>query len=315
MYKVYFLLIILCYLFPNTQSKSYELPDGSLENWKSVFNDNQELLFAEPASAWWTTLNPLRRLTCPVSVTKTNDAHSGQFAAKLETVGWGDFKIPGLLLAGTFPLPLQPPNYVIEGQPFIEKPTHFKGFFKYIPVNNDSGSIYINLSRYNISKQKKDTIAEATLIIKGNVSQYESFDLKLKYYLNDVIPDTIKIALLSSGISGLSNTSAAQVGSALYVDDLVLDFDSGTELSLLPEINVKVSYSLYDNYLYVLSDLPISGTKFLLYSMNGEQLLSNILQNDRQNNISVDKLTRGGYFYKIMKNGNLLNAGKVLIIR
>jgi hypothetical protein len=211
-------------------------PNFDFEEWTQIFNDDNQLMFEEPAGKFWTTLNKLKLLGGPITTEKSEDAHSGQYAARLETKQYGTFVITGLLLAGEFdPVKYEDiPNFVNEGQPFFEKPLRFKGYYKYSGIENDSGGIYIGITKYNKLLNKKDTIAEASMTL-GNSDLYQLFNLELDYYLTDVEPDTMKITFISSaGGSDYSDSSTARVGSVLYIDDLSLELADGKVVKLSP---------------------------------------------------------------------------------
>ena len=195
--------------------KSDTLNTG-MEYWTKTIQNN--ISFEEP-SGWWTTLNSLAKLGGPVTVSKTIDKHSGNYAVKLESKYWGDttaeaLLIPGLLTIGKF---IYTEPFIMQGNMFTSKPSGFKGYYKYTSVNGDSAVIYAKLSRYNPMKQYADTIAETSFVIKNTVSNYQLFNLKFDYKIANMQPDSIKIVFVSSG--GGENFKG-QAGSTLFIDDI-----------------------------------------------------------------------------------------------
>jgi len=152
------------------------LADPDFEYWKEFYGTKGEFLYEDPIGNWWTTLNKLKLITGPVTATKTADAHSGNYALRLETMSYGSFIITGLLMTGVFDPNM--PGYVIQGKPFTVKPTKFTGYFKYYPVNHDTCSIYIGIYRFNQTLMRRDTIADAYLTVSDTVSQYKLFELE-----------------------------------------------------------------------------------------------------------------------------------------
>jgi len=188
-----------------------------MEYWKKTIQNN--ITYYEP-SGLWATLNPLSKLNGPVTVSRTNDKHSGNYAVKLESKIWGadtsaqGLLIPGLLTIGTF---VTTHPWVLQGKPFTSKPYSFEGYYKYISVENDSAIIYAKLSKYNFQLNKQDTIAEAKFIIKNSVINYQLFSIKFEYYNLSLTPDTLSMVFVSSG--GGQNFEG-KAGSTLFIDDI-----------------------------------------------------------------------------------------------
>jgi hypothetical protein len=195
---------------PNTQVGM----NLNFEEWQ-VFTQNQ-ISYEEPSGNFWTSLNSLAKLNGPITVMRTNDSQNGNYAALLETKEWGNLKIPGLLVVGTF-LPQEP--FVFEGKPYTETPSSLSGYYKYLPSNQDTAIVYAKLSKFNPLKGYQDTIAETSLVITQAVPNYTFFNMNFDYK-TDLQPDSITIIFVSS-IDGANFNG--QVGSKLFVDNLKLN--------------------------------------------------------------------------------------------
>jgi hypothetical protein len=214
------------------------LCDPDFEYWKVYYGTNNDTLYEDPIGNWWTTLNKLKLIGGPVTATKTTDAHSGKYALRLETMSYGSFVITGLLMTGVFDPSM--PGYVIQGKPFTVKPSKFSGYFKYYPANHDTCSFYIGIYKFNTTLMKRDTIAEAYLAVSDTVSQYKLFEMVLNYKMQNVDPDTMKIAIISSaGGEDYKGNGSPQVGSTLYVDDLLLELLKGEAIRLTDDKKKK----------------------------------------------------------------------------
>jgi hypothetical protein len=163
----------------------------------------------------------------------TSDAHSGELAARLETVQWGDFLISGLLSSGEF---VFEEPFIKQGRPFSDKPSKFKGWYKYTPVQGDSAGIGAILTRYNTSTQQKDTIADAVIAVSSNITSYTEFVIDFEYTIPDLTPDTIIVVFTSSGDA--SNLQG-QDGSVLIIDDIILEYATGLQDNLMPELSLN----------------------------------------------------------------------------
>jgi Putative carbohydrate metabolism domain len=200
------------------------IPNGDFESWSPAGSG----LYEEPTGGWWTSLNALKSLGAPVTVEKSTDAHGGSYSAKLTSKQWGTILLPGLLVSGRFDV--LNPQFLVQGQPFADKPDAFQGWYKYTGVNGDSAGIATLLTVWNAGAGRRDTVAAAGIVVTSSQSSWTYFDIPFFYSLN-VIPDSITVALVSSGDGANFN---GQVGSTLWVDDLHLDYATAAPAPLAP---------------------------------------------------------------------------------
>ncbi|MGC9330768.1 MAG: PCMD domain-containing protein [Bacteroidales bacterium] len=198
------------------------LSDGDFEEWK--VHTEGEVSYEVPASEWWGSLNMLKTLGSPLTMTKTDNAHTGNFAVRLETINWGDeLIIPGIIAAGYFD-PDQPiSENLMLGRPFTQKPDVLRGYFTYDPATQDTAIFYTNLTRYNTETDQRDTIAEADISITDSIPDYQLFEMTYTYYLPGLEPDTINVLFLTS-VSG--QEFMGHPGSTLSIDDVELVFSN-----------------------------------------------------------------------------------------
>lgn len=254
-----------------------QIPVGDFEDWtQAPFTS-----FEEPTGGWWTSLNALSGLGGPVTVAKTTDAHSGTYAAKLTTQQWGTLTIPGLLVSGAFDL--QSSTFLVQGQPFTQTPTAFRGWFKFGPVAGDSAGIAALLLKWNTSAQRRDTLAIAALSVTSAASAWTFFDLPFVYSQQGQAPDSILVALVSSGDGQNFN---GQVGSTLWIDDLELDYT--TEVA--PDAGAKElpRAGIAANRIRVICPAAWIGAEFRLTSVSGVPWMKcRISDTDRMEDLSV----------------------------
>ncbi|MFP4664440.1 MAG: PCMD domain-containing protein [Bacteroidales bacterium] len=190
--------------------------DGNFENW--ITHTEGEVSWEIPESGWWSSLNMLKTLGCPLTMTKTEDAYAGNYAVRLETINWGDdLIIPGIIASGYFDKERPIGENLVLGQPFEYKATLVRGYYKYHPATQDTAVFYTSLTRYNTSTNQRDTIAEASLTINDSIRNYTEFQLIYEYRNYDQQPDSINILFLTS-ISGQDFNG--HVGSTLFIDDV-----------------------------------------------------------------------------------------------
>ena len=297
------ILIMICVI--SLETISQQLPNQGFEEWKT----DDSKLFEDLAGGFWGTINRLRLLgpLGPITTEKSTDAHSGSFSAKITTKTFGSFKIVGIIATGIFD---QKSASFVEGMPFSSKPSKLSGYYKFLPVNNDSCSAYINLSKYNTISNKKDTIAEGLLVLQGAQNQWTKFEVPLNYYLN-ITPDTIKVAFVSSaGTVGMGSTQNAQVGSSMLVDDLILDYGTDVDITSTISSKIKLEYSQMSSSL-ILNDNYIDDGLISIYTSKGKMLLSKDFKlSDSHFDFSTQPC--GVYLYKIFANGTLVSCGSFI---
>ena len=179
------------------------------------------------APANWLTTDDIVRALSPIAfqtgtVTKTTDAHGGNFAARLESkaiplVG----VVPGVLVLGQDlgPDP-QALNTNGNGVPFTGRPAELQFYYKLTGASaaTDSASVVVQLAK-SIDGQS-ESVADTVLVLTPS-AEYRLVRLPLNYYLPDA-PDTLRLAFLSGqavDLLGLSG-SGIHAGTALQIDDI-----------------------------------------------------------------------------------------------
>jgi hypothetical protein len=205
---------------PDENPTTEVLAGGDFDNW--IEFTQGELTYDKPAGDWWDGLNYLGVIGGPITVEKTTDAYMGDYALRLETKAWGeDLTIPGILASGYFD-PDQPiGENLIIGKPFDKKPTHFNGYIKYQPADNDTLVIFVALTKFNSQNSVRDTIATAEFVSFENISTYTPFNIGFDYSQN-VTPDSVHVILLAS-VSG--KEMKGHNGSVLFVDELSFTYE------------------------------------------------------------------------------------------
>lgn len=222
--KTHLLLIgltVVFVCFGSQLSGQGNIPNGDFESWPPD-NDSNPEHWDSPNDA--TGGFPFYLIT----VEKTTDSHSGQFAASLTTGSILDEIIPGLLTLGTFELDLDnPEESSFYGIPFSDRPAMLEGYYKYDTPANDNGAIGILLTKFDEENAQRDTIAFGGYMFNQQDPDYAHFSAFLNY-LSYEEPDSMNIIILSSASQQMTE------GSQLLTDDLSLDY-SGTPLVDLGE--------------------------------------------------------------------------------
>lgn len=125
----------------------------------------------------------------------------------------------------------QDPSTWHGGFPYTQKPTGFKGYYKYNVASGDQGMAIIVFSKNG------SNIGTYTYYLGGLHTDYTAFNFTFSPALTDT-PDSVIVAFTSSGLTG------AQTGSTLVVDDISFtgvtsqpalingDFEQWTDISI-----------------------------------------------------------------------------------
>lgn len=293
-------LLILCYFFAQVfVSAQTEIPNASFENW------TDEGTYDTPND--WISLNVLAGLGAPAVASKSADAQLGTYALKLETVSFFGNKIPGLCYLGEYEINLlDPASGTLFGKPFTGRPTRFKGAYKYTPIGGDVGGISLQLWRTNPATGKRDTIAQATLTAETTSASYQTFDLPVDYTSPEQ-PDSISIVIVSS-----ANVGQYEVGSALYVDNLSLDYFA-VGVPVIASNIVKLYPNPATNQISIVSnDFAPFGSQFLLYNVLGKLVLTQTIA-QQNTTIPLAHLPKGVYTYRLYSPNGDKSKGQLVI--
>lgn len=245
------------------------LPNLDFESWVQSASGRYEdptptTIWATPNYAMDLILgNPSTSL-----VQKSTDAHGGSFAALMKSrsiVGnfAGATLFTGFLNTTS---PFSPVPYL--GMPFTGRPIALKGWYKYAPVNGDSSSIYIKLTKWNTTTNTRNVVGFVEKRDYSAVAAYTPFTLNINYSSTD-IPDSV--TLVFSASAG-AEQSVGQVGSLLWIDDVVLDYGANA----VGEVTSALSIQCYPNpctdRLNILS--PIENLTYTLFTIYGQAIMS-----------------------------------------
>ncbi len=136
----------------------------------------------------------------------------------------------------------------IFGRPFTGRPIALKGYMKYLPVNGDSASIFVEVYKYNEEAHKRAMISRVEQIFKDSIKDWTVFELPIDYNSPET-PDSITVLFVSSAGYKFEDLfeCKGQVGSTLWVDDVEFVYEGGNDPSTSIENAVLASSKLYPN--------------------------------------------------------------------
>ncbi|MFN8254865.1 MAG: PCMD domain-containing protein [Bacteroidales bacterium] len=309
MKKIVYCLLLLC--VQNLIPAQYQLFNKDFEEWVEMPTSGGNVQYLKPYGDIWATSNEASMVfVSKPSVTRTTDAYNGTYAAKIETVQLGTSKGSGTIFTGVFKIDvINPLNSTKFGIPFTDKPISFRGFYKFIPVANDSFDIETYLTKWDNVNKRRDTIAAAVISREQSmvaVSDYTEFNLFYNYYSQET-PDSLTIIMASSADGANFN---AAVGTVLIVDAISLEYYPLSVENKIQKRNLKV----FPNP--VSQDLTIQSEKenlkdLRIYNSTGKLVLVRKIKSNNES-VPMNGMSPGIYYYSIGKADGTIETGKFL---
>ncbi len=272
------------------------VPNGSFEVW--INNGNS----SDPQ--YWDTPN-YELMQIPyfgsTVVNRTTDHYgAGSYSVKLESkhITIPPIDVPGFITLGKLNIDMVSGNYSVTGGiPINDKPTHLKGYYKFIPRGGDSTLVGIGLFKTNGGFP--DTVAFGIFTTKIAAPDWTPFYIWINYE-KDTQPDTMNIIALSTAQASFSTP-----GTLLYLDELSLDYTTwvnGNE----PPGGINVYNDRETKRLIIYCDFPEpENIMVLLYNSIGQKIYSSSERNIMTGKTIIPYMNaRGGlYILEVIHSG------------
>jgi hypothetical protein len=257
-----------------------QLPNSGFENWS--LKDE----YIEPDG--WISTNAYAYFGAPETCYPFEDAHSGQWSAKLEIRTdpiTGD-TVKSILMLGS--------SYEAPGIAYNQRPTAFDFYYK----NNllDTGLAFMLLTRWNTSANHHDTIAMVYNFFVSASSNFTKASLPIAY-ANNNRPDSCFIFFFSSV------KDKPTPGNYLIIDDLEFVGVTNTAVST---VNSNAKLKVYPNpsTANVTIDCEEDIANYKLFAISGALLLQG-----QDKEVDMMHLPQGVYILQVsLKSGNLVHC-------
>ena len=274
---------------------SQQLENSGFEQWENVGTGEEEpLSWSSTKTSDNSSLNGL----APQVISRSTDAHTGSYAAKLvnKNVPFVNIVANGILTNGIIHTTTNPQDSYVytdvnssdHSQPFTSYPDSIVGWYKYAPQGNDVGNIQVLLhGSYGQLPVDASTsiIALAEFDFSAN-SNWTRFSTPFIYYPTINNPSYI-LCNISAG-----DSTQAVANSELKIDDLELIYNT-TKITDESTNSINVTY-LNDHLQF---SNVVKEINYAIYNLQGQ--LMNIGKIDRYNrNVSIT-LESGIYFISI----------------
>ena len=277
------LLFILTLTFA-VSAEAQNIPNAGFESWTPSFG------YDDPNS--WGTLNALSILGMPISVTKSTERHGGAFSAKVETMSTIDDSTgqetpsPGIMFIGSVNI-FQGTG--VFGTSFNARPDSLVGWVKCNSVNGDTSGIALQLTKWDATSLTQEEIGFGSFITTSTSTSFYRFSVPVEYESENT-PDSLSVIVLSSLGNG-------QIGSAIWVDDLSLIYNT----SSIGELN-GTSFGVFPNP--VNDELSISSKiadRMEIYSATGILINHILIDSGLVASYNTKELANGLYLIKNSK--------------
>ncbi|MGP8215452.1 MAG: hypothetical protein ACLQQ4_07810 [Bacteroidia bacterium] len=212
----YKLFCFSLFIFNFSLCLAQDIPNKGFEDWSYYKGSGFEV------PTRWITNDVLTAKINPkykgISTSKTSDAHSGNYAVKMQVVIDHGETVNGCIysIGSVDSLIFFYQGRSNAGFRYGEHATTLNGFYKFNSVLGDSAIFGVTLTRWNKEKNQRDTLVNSVFIAGHDAPQYAPFVIPFKYRINNELPDT---ALIVIGIQAGQGKSA-HVGTTFYIDDV-----------------------------------------------------------------------------------------------
>ncbi|MEM1319369.1 MAG: T9SS type A sorting domain-containing protein [Bacteroidota bacterium] len=267
--------------FVDANTSPAPLPNSSFENWTAINANNPDN---------WDSFNRLLALAdLPPNVTRSDEAASGSFSARLEINEYFGDTVEAFLVYGSID-----DEFEFISTPFTGTPTRLTGSYRYQPAGQDVGAVVPALS-------SGGTFAGGEIFILTPTAEFIEFEIPIVLSL---FPDTLSL-IISAG---------QNPGSVLWIDNLAFDNVLTTEEADLFN-GLRISPNPASDWFEV--DYPSSGEdlRLKLMDIQGRILQDHLLpanQGGGQIELDVSTYIPGIYVVEISQ-GKLRTSRKVTI--
>jgi hypothetical protein len=278
-----FTIFILLLAFSLTNITAQEINNNDLESWVSEGD-------YEIPEGWETSNEASASVT--LTVEKTTDAHSGSYAARLESASIVGFVSPAFITTARFEFDLWTQSAeLFGGLHFPYRPEKISGYYKYTPASADDHAVVgVFLLKYN-GGETPDTVGMAEFYGEDTVSEYTYFETSFQYSSSET-PDSMQLTVLSTDF----NDPVA--GSVMFIDKMEIEMATGKKLGVLEN-----EFSMYPNPAQNSVHIQAqAGNVLTVYDMTGKRLHQmQIPSNHFQLNVS--ELPKSAYIISIKGDG------------
>lgn len=305
--------ILFAAAFTFTGMSAFAQSNGGFESWASTFSEPQE-------PVGWITANvfasPFVSTLNPTSAYKDSlgNKFAGSYAMKLKTVVLVNNPDPttipdtiGVAIEGS--VTLFPSFAIVDRIPYTARPNAIHFAAKYTPNGLDTSWVYMELTKWNTSLMRRDTIGFMGMMIPPS-SNFVVYTPPIIYYTNHMnqFPDSLALAFSSS------SNYTPKPGSLLWADDIYFTGWNGVQdLS-----SASISLSAFPNpakEMITISTDAENAASLKVFDCIGKTI-GTFEMNNGTYGLNTSMFMPGNYFYSVIdKNGTVLGGNTFTITK
>lgn len=285
-------------LFLASAQSQTAVPNGDFESWTDEYHIPD-----------WDGLNYDGGILNFHTFSRTDDAHTGDYAAQVETINHAMIgNLPGIAFTGNIAFDPVTFEYSFDvGVPVEGRPSSLKGFYKYNPAGGDTMAIVIGMFRWNEAQNDLDSIGGGVFFTGNTVNQYTAFEAPIQYFDPTLEADTMYIMMFSS-------LDSYHPGSVLKVDDLTLNYGTVGGIELIAETTVSIYPNPATETLNIETDNRQDVSELLIADVTGRIVFRQPFRGQTQI-VLPQEITGGIYFAQIRQEGITVKTTKILVDR
>lgn len=285
-----------------------QISNADLETWITYGNPPTD--YEDPEN--WKSVNGMVAFgTTPVD--KSTDRYSGTYAAEIKPFAvFGSFP-PSVLCLGNPPADFS--TYTLDilhgGKPVSSRPASVSGYYKYSKdaVYKDSAYAIVILKKYNSTLAKIDTIGLGYTTF-SEAASYSPFSITINYNpLSSLTPDSIVIAFFSQA----TESGFAPATGKLLIDKLSIGGASSSKETEAAKPALQVYPNPARHSIYFEAAGLEENTRLEVYDLLG-RLVRTEYPDQSAWYFNRENLPAGTYLYRLSRNEENLDAGKMIFI-
>jgi hypothetical protein len=287
-------LFNLCIMIATFFGTIAQVPNPGFENWTGTPPNENPV-------GWWT----INMLVPAGGVSKTTDAHSGNYAANLQVITLGGpTNFPGLMALNN------PTNdATASGIPFTGMPDTLKVWLKYNTTGNDQVLVALLLTAWDAVGDSAIPVGGGGGFLTGSQPNFIEAVLPIEYDTL-ITPDSMQIIIAVGDVQ--APTPTGTLGSYVIVDDISL-VGGGPPVKvndLILANKVKVYPNPNNGNFNVDIPADFNNATLNMFDLNGKNLLSKyvnsgVLQLNTSN-------ASGKYIIKIQNDKHTVNKNVII---